>query len=134
MAGVTGVGTKLQRYVNAAWADVALLFSISGPSITRETIDTTTFDNTDSFRDFITGLRDGGTLSFEMLFTKAGYAAMKTDFLLNAAVAYTITLPDVDSTVITFNGLVTGFPLNVPLADTIKISVTIKVVGDITIA
>jgi predicted secreted protein len=129
MAGVTGVGTVLKRET----VPIANILSISGPNASRETVDITVLDAADGFRDFISGLRDGGTLSFEMLFTKAGYDAMNDDFLADEPVDYTIELPDDDDTIIGFSGLVTGFPVNIPLTDTIKISVTIKIIGDISI-
>jgi len=130
MAGFTGIGTTLSR----GGVAVANILSIGLPGITRETIDVTTMSAADGFKDFITGLKDGGTLTFEILFTKAGFSAMNTDFLSDSAVAYILTLPDVDTTAISFNGLITGFPLTVPLNDKVSVSVTIKIVGDIDIA
>jgi len=130
MAGKTGLGTLVKKGTVA----IGNILSITGPSLTRDTVDTTVMDdNANGFREFITGLRDGGTMGFDMLFTKAGYEAMKTDFMDDDAIAYTIELPDADSTIIGFNGLVTDLPLDIPINDTIKCSVSIKITGAITV-
>ncbi len=128
--GFTGIGTVLKRGTVA----IADVYNIGGPGVTRETVDVTTFDSTGGYREFISSLRDGGTLTFDLLFSKTGYNAMKGDFESDTPVAYTLELPDEDDTVIGFDGLVTDFPLNVPLDDKVTISVTIKVTGGITVS
>lgn len=130
MSGTTGLGTILKKGSTA----IAEILSISGPSMTRDTIDKTVLDNTgNGFREYITGLRDGGTLSFDMLFSKAGYTAIKTDFMNDEAESYSIELPDTPATIISFDGLVTDFPLDIPLNDVMKCSVSIKITGGIDI-
>lgn len=130
MSGQTGLGTILKKGASP----IGKIQSISGPSMTRETIDATVLDNTgNGFREFITGLRDGGTLSFDMQFTKAGYNSIKTDFMSDEVVAYSIELPDSPSTKINFNGLVTDFPLDIPLNDIMKCSVSVKITGGISV-
>jgi len=131
MAGKTGLGTILKKGAVA----IGNILNVTGPSMTRDTVDSTVLaDNAAGFREFITGLRDGGTVGFDMLFTKAGYEAIKTDFMDDDAVAYSIELPDTDSTIIGFSGLVTDLPLDIPINDTIKCSVSIKVTGAITVS
>jgi predicted secreted protein len=125
----TGIGTVLKRGA-VAIADVV---SINGPGMTRDTVDVTTLGSTGGYREFITGLRDGGTLTFDVLFSKAGYNALKTDFENDEAETYSIELPDDDSTIIGFDGLVTDFPVSIPLDDKVSVSVTIKITGNISV-
>lgn len=130
MSGFTGVGTVLKR----GTTPIADIISIGGPGMSRDTVDVTTLGSTGGYREFITGLRDGGTLTFELLFSKAGYNAMKTDFESDEPVTYTIELPDSDNTIIGFDGLVTDFPVTIPLDDKVSISVTVKITGNISVS
>ncbi|MFA5526896.1 MAG: phage tail tube protein [Acholeplasmataceae bacterium] len=125
----TGIGTVLKRG-SVAIADVV---SINGPGMARDTVDVTTLSSVGGYREFITGLRDGGTLTFEVLFSKTGYQALKTDFENDDAETYSVELPDDDSTIITFDGLVTDFPVTIPLDDKVSVSVTIKITGNISV-
>ncbi len=125
-----GVGTVLKR----DGISMAKITNIGGPSATRDTIDVTSFDSEGGYREFITGLRDGGTLTLDMIFTKTGYTAIKGDFENDAAVTYTLELPDTANTVITFDGLVTDFPVSIPFDDKVTFSVTVKVTGNIDVA
>jgi len=130
-AGATGIGLAL----TAATVKIADIYNIGGPSMSRNAIDNTTFDNTSKFRTYFTGLRDGGTVTFDVIFTKAGYTALLGHFNTDATIAYVLTMPAAaDAAVISFSGMVTDMPLTVPLDDKITVSVTIKVVGAVTIA
>ena len=129
MGAFTGIGTVLKR----ATVAIADIISINGPGMARDTVDVTTLGSLGGYREFITGLRDGGTLTFEVLFSKTGYQALKTDFENDDAEAYSIELPDDDSTIIGFNGLVTDFPVTIPLDDKVSVSVTIKITGNISV-
>lgn len=130
MSGFTGVGTVLK----SGTTPIADIISIGGPGMSRDTVDVTTLGSTGGYREFITGLRDGGTLTFELLFSKAGYNAMKTDFESDEPVTYTIELPDSDNTIIGFDGLVTDFPVTIPLDDKVTMSVTVKITGNISVS
>jgi predicted secreted protein len=83
-AAISGVGTHFQRATadtsDPTFASIAEVNSISGPSLSRDTIDVTSLDSTSGYREFIGGFRDGGEVSLEMNFTKDGFTDMKTDF------------------------------------------------------
>ena len=129
---ITGIGTQFQRKATGSWVSVANILSIGGPQPTRETIDTTTMDAVNGFKNFIAGLKDGGTASFEMLFTKASYNLMKDDFLTDSTVEYQILFPG-ELGFIGFRGFVVGLPLTIPLNDKVTASISIKVVGGLTL-
>ena len=133
MSEVTGVGAIVNRWDGAQWVALASIKSISGPTSTRETVDTTTLDTTGGYRTFIASLRDAGDLSLPMNFTAAAYTLMKNDFESDDLVQYQIVLPDTGNTTLEFEGLVTDLPLEIPVDDVISCDVTIKISGEVTL-
>ena len=136
---ISGLGTKFRRWSGAAWEDLAEISSISGPTMTREFIDVTSLDSTGGYREFISGFRDGGTVSLTMNFTRATYDMMKEDFEDVSSKFYEIVLPDKNedgeyiNTSFEFEGLVTELPLEIPTDDKVTANVTIKVNGKVTV-
>jgi len=130
---VAGLGTTLSKWVSSAWVLVADINSISGPSPTKETIETTTLDTTGGYKTFIGALKDPGTISLSMNFVRATYDIMKTDFEASAEVLYKIALPDAANTILEFSGIVTEIPLEIPIDDKITLDVTIKISGAVTL-
>lgn len=131
---VAGVGTKFRRWTSGAWSDIAEINSITGPSMSRDTIDVTSLDSTGGYREFITGFRNAGTVVLAMNFTRDTYELMKTDFESNVAQNYQIVLPDVENTGLDFEGLVTELPLTIPADDKVTADVTIQVTGKVEIS
>lgn len=127
----SGVGTKFQVWTNAAWSNIAEINSITGPSMSRTTIDVTSLDSTGGYREFITGFRNAGTVSLSMNFTRATLDVMKNAFESNTIGNYRIALPDVENTTIEFEGLVTEMPLTVPMDDKVTMTVTIQISGPV---
>lgn len=131
----SGVGTKLERSDDGGttWTEIGEVKTIKGPSMSRETLDSTSLATTGGYRTFITGFRDGGTLTFTVNFTNAGYSAMKADFESDTEVQYRVTLSDSGPTVISFNGLVTECPITIP-EGIVTFDTTIKISGEVTVA
>jgi predicted secreted protein len=130
---VSGVGTKFRRWDGANWDNIAEINSISGPTMSRDTIDVTSLDTTGGYREFITGFRNPGTITLAMNFTRATYDVMKADFESDTRQYYEIYLPDADNTSLEFEGLVTELPLNIPADDKITADVTIQVSGQVVV-
>ena len=132
---VSGVSTVFRRW-NAStgvWAAISEINTITGPSMTRDTIDVTTLGSTDGYREFIAGFRDGGTVVLSMNFTRTQYATMKDDFESDTLVNYEVVLPDTATTTLEFEGLVTELPLVISPDDKITLDVTIKISGTVTL-
>jgi predicted secreted protein len=124
---ISAFGTKL------SWngADVAELTSISGPNETMDTIDVTSHDSPDAYREFIAGIRDGGEISIEGNFIKTdttGQIALHNDFQAGTKRAWIIKFPG-GSTQISGNGFITAFSPSFPFEDKIGFTATIKVTG-----
>lgn len=132
-SAVSGIGTVFQRWGGAAFAKLAEVFTVTGPNMTRETIDVTSFDSTGGYREFIGALRDGGTFTFSMNFTRAAYELLKTDFESDTLQVYELVLPDAEVTSFEFEGLVTELPLNVSIDDKITCDVAIKISAEVTV-
>jgi predicted secreted protein len=130
---IAGVGTEFRRWSGSAWEKIAEVNNISGPTMTRETIDTTSLDTTGGYRTFITGFRDGGQITFAMNFTRDEYETLKADFESDDLQDYEIVLPDDDNTSFEFQGLVTEIPLTIPPGDKVTVDVTIKISGEVNI-
>lgn len=133
--GMSGQGVQFERWDSSlatpAFVALANVYNISGPGMTRETIEITTYDS-QGYREKIGGLRDGGTVTFTMNFTKAGYQLMKGDFDSDDPVEYRIAIPDTSSTKFTFDALVTELPLTIPEGDRITVEVSLEISGSVT--
>lgn len=129
---VTGKGTIFSRWNTgtSAWEPIANINSISGPTMSRETVDVTTLDSAGGYRQFIGSLRDGGEVSLSMNFDKDTYLQMKNDFEDDDLQKYQIVLPDSVNTTLEFEGIVTDCPMDIPLDDKITADITIKISGE----
>ena len=128
-SGFSGVGSTFKRNSVA----VAEINSISGFNKTRDIIDVTTLDSTGGYREKISGFRDGGEITLNMNFTRAGYDLFNLDFETNSAnQTYVIVLSDTAATEYSFGGWVTNITLDVPLDDKVTMTVTISIDGQIT--
>ena len=132
---VAGVGTLFRRWntTKTDWENIAEVNSITGPGMSRDTIDVTSLDSTGGYREFITGFRNAGTVALAMNFTRDTYDQMKADFESDVAKNYEIVLPDIENTTLEFEGLVTELPLNIPADDKITADVTIQISGQVVI-
>lgn len=132
---ISGLGTLFRRWDagGGKWEDLAEVSNISGPSMTRDFIDVTSFDSTGGYREFIAGFRDGGTVNFTMNFRRDSYDLMKDDFEDDEPKNYEILLPDDDETSFEFSGLVTELPLEIPTDDKVTATITIKINGKVVV-
>jgi len=132
---ISGKGTQFRRWNTSTgqWENIAQINSITGPGMSRDTIDTTALDTTGGYRTFITGFRNPGTLTLTMNFTRDTYEQMKSDFEDDTPKNYEIVLPDDDNTSLEFQGLVTELPLTIPPDDKVTADVTIQISGQVSL-
>lgn len=128
-----GVGTRFRRWSGSAWEDIAEVNSITGPGMSRATIDVTSLDSTGGYREFIGSFRDSGDVSLNLNFTRAMFDLMKADFENDVIQNYEIVLLDADQTSFEFTGFVTECPLSISTDDKIGNDVTIKISGQVTV-
>jgi len=135
MAHISGKGTQFRRFNTStgAWESIAQILSITGPGMTRDTIDTTALDTSGGYRTFIAGFRNPGTMRLNMSFDRDGYETMKNDFESDVIKDYEMVLPDDDNTTFEFQGLVTELPLTVPPDEKVTADVVIQISGQVTL-
>lgn len=134
---VSGIGAKFKRSDMASsptFTAIAEVTNIDGPNKSRDTIDVTTLDSDGGYREFISGLRDGGEVQLDISYTYSGYDLINDDFEDDNARDYQITLPDADKTVLQFSALVTALGLQVPMEDRITCNTTLKISGPVTLS
>lgn len=138
IAAVAGIGTAFKRNDSDSsstnFTEIGEVNSISWDGMSRETYDVTTLDSEGGYAEFITGLRDAGSLNIEMNFQVDTYIDMLADFEDDAARLFQIVLADTGSTTIQFEGYVTALPLSIPVKDKITCSMTVKLTGAPTVS
>lgn len=123
----------------STYTTIAQVRDISGPGTTADQIEVSHRD--DQWRRFKAGMRDGGELTFDIVFdpdlashdptlSTSIYAALAN----GTSQTFRITYPGVATatTTATFGGFVSGFELDTPMEDAQSASMTIKISGAIT--
>jgi len=113
------------------WVSVAEITGVDGPTKSRETLEVTTLDSTEGYREHIPGLREGGTVALAMNFFRDTYDTMNDDFEDDTVQNYLIAIPDDDNTMMEFAGMVTEIPFSAAVGAVITANVTIKVTGKV---
>jgi predicted secreted protein len=123
-------GTLFKVGVNT----VAKIKSISGPNFERDTLDITSMETTNGWREFeASDLKDPGEVTIEGLAKfddSTGQITLKTLFDSGAEQAMSIVYPTVTGGSWAFNGIVTALEWGAELEDTISFTCTIKVTGN----
>ena len=115
---------------------VAELTSISGPSISMDTIDVSSHQSPSRARQFVAGMIDGGEITVEGNLTGANSAAALLALMAAGTVsaAATIVFPAPTSLTWTFSCLVTSVSTDAPYEDKAAFSATLKITGLPTLA
>ena len=110
---------------------VGYLRNIEMPELAVEDVDITTHADTDLWKKYIAGWKDGGEISVEFLYTAAdaGATALLADLGGNAS-TFEVVFPD--SSVWEFDAYVKGFSHAAPLEDVMTGSATLKITGEPT--
>lgn len=140
----TGFGAQLQKGDgNSPENFIAIMGikSISGPSITRDTHDTTTMMSPSGWREFIGGLVDGGEVGFDANWLPrdetqnqelGGLMAEFDKSSCNSRGNWRILLPECDGEpegYLEFAGILSGQNIDIPMDDLMGFSGTLKVSG-----
>lgn len=119
-----GAGCVFKRITTA----IAEVKGVRGPSLQAGVADVTSFDSANDVREFISTLKDGGTISFTINYIpNAGGTAhqlLVSDMLAGTNQDWRLDFPN--SVYITFKGIVTGFEITAELEQAIQANVTIK--------
>ena len=128
MAGSSGLASTLK--IGATPVAVAEIKSISGPNVTVDTLDTSTFDSTNGYREFTTGLLDGGSVSFTGNCTSANHTALRA--VLGVEDTNTVITFPTDTTITaTFSAMLTSLTVDSTHDGIVEISGEFKIDGEI---
>lgn len=137
MAGMDGFGVQLKRGDGEAvevFTAIADITNLSGPGLSRETLDVTSHGSPDAWMEFLGGLKDPGEVSADINYQPALHDTLVDDFDDTAPRNYQIVFPDATSTTWSFGAIITGFEPESPYDDKAAASLTFKVTGKPTIA
>jgi hypothetical protein len=118
-----------------AFTAVAEVRSISGPSITVDTTDTTSMTS-GVWRRKVPTLIDAGEVTFDIAFMpmETGHADLYQDLKDRVLRNFKVVFPTTPAWEWSISGYVTGFEQEFPMDDVITTSVTITLVGEPTLA
>lgn len=133
MAAEIGYGVVMERGDGGSpesWTKIGEVTDPDFPTLSRDAVEATHTESTSRYREFISGLRDGGELSPTLhLDTGAtAYDDLITDYESDATVHYRVKSPD-GNEAWDFQGLITNIEHDVPLDDRMTVTVTFKVSG-----
>jgi predicted secreted protein len=135
---ITAFGTILSiDNGSGVYTDVAEIKEISGPSLSRNTIDVTNHASASAHKEFIAGLADAGeiTLGLSWLPNNTQHTQLKADFDAGTLRNFKITPPStLTSKIWTAAGIITKFDPQYPIDGAAGLQVTIKVSGKPTFA
>ena len=140
---INAFGTKLQlgdgSPTTETFTDIAEITSISPPSLSKDTIETTTHNSVDRYKEFISGLRDAGEVSLDINYDPADathnlLTGLLGEYEKDAPSNYKIIFPDSGTTTWSFAGILTSFEASAPIDDKLTASITIKISGKPTLA
>ena len=127
MAKSRSVGTKLSIDKQA----VGALSSITGVEVSADTTEVTALDNTDGYKEYLGGFKDGGEVPVEGFLDGAdkGQEAMYAALEDQEVHDFAIDFPAAIGKSWAFKGIVTKFSTSAAVGDSIKFSGAIKVSG-----
>lgn len=126
MAKIRSFGTS----VTVATIAIGGLTDINVTAGDVTNVDVTTHDSSGGYREFVPGLKDGGSLdlSGKYDYANAGQAALKTHF--GTLQAFVVTFSD--GTKVSFSALVGGFNTTAALDDSVEFTCNAKITGAVT--
>lgn len=137
MAGLDGFGVQLQRGDGEAvevFTAIADITNLSGPGLSRETLDVTSHGSPDGWMEFLGGLKDPGEVSADINYQPTLHDVLVADFDDTAPRNYKIVFPDAAATTWAFPAIITGFEPEAPYDDKLAAALTFKVSGKPTIS
>ena len=130
------VGTSSGTTLKKGDLVVAHLSSISGISMSAETIDVTALDTTGGYREYLASFKDGGEVPVSGFFDfeDEGQQALYAAFNDETTDTYSIVFPAAIGAQWTFQGVISSFETSAEVGNAVSFSATIKVSGKPTLS
>ena len=137
--GDSGFGTLLKAGDGASsesFTAIAEVKSITGPSLSMETIDATHMESPSNYREILPSFLNAGEVTLEVNFLPATTAqtVVTTDFAARTKRNFQLVFPDTGTTTWSFSGYYTGFTPSAAVDDMLSASITITVDGAVAIS
>lgn len=119
-----GIGVTVASNAIGCLTDV----NVSGGDVTF--VDTTTHDSSGGYKEFVGGLKDGGTLELtgKYSYADAGQTHLRAN--LGASKAFVVTFSD--GTKVSFTAIVGAYNTSNPLDDAVEFTASAKITGAVT--
>ena len=120
-----------------SFTTVAEITSLSGPALTQETIDVTSHDSSNGWREFIGGLKDAGEVSATLNYLPTNATQNDSAGLIYVLGQGTLknwqmVFADASSRVVAFAALVTAVSITSAIDAQATAEVTLKISGELT--
>ncbi|MBA0126281.1 hypothetical protein H0B56_12085 [Haloechinothrix sp. YIM 98757] len=137
MAGIDAFGTQFARSdmaeTDPVFETIANVTDISGPSREREQIEVTAHDSPDKYREFVKGLKDGGSVELTLNYDpdSSTQQLLDDDFEEDSLRDYRVVILPGTAEEYTweFSALITALGDEFPHDDKAERSVTVKITG-----
>jgi len=133
---ILGLGVSLDVKVADNWVHIGEVEDISGPNLSSDDVEVTNHDSQGGYREYIAGLKDGGSISISGNFVgdDAGQVQMIADQKSGIVREYRMLLPDdeteSDRTRWAYLAAVTNVGFTYPTSDAMKFSGEFKISGE----
>jgi predicted secreted protein len=143
MANYAAKGTLLKKGDGGSptenFTTIAQVTDISGPELKLNTIDATSMDSTNGWKQRIAGLLDGGGVKVEINYDPQGgthndSTGLLADMANRTLRNFKITFTDAGPTTWAFAAFVTAFTPKAPVAGKLAASVSLELSGQPTLA
>lgn len=115
--------------------EIAQVTNISGPSLSLDTTDVTTHDQSLAWEEHAATILRTGTLTLDIIYDPglADHVGVLATLVGKAAVEFELQFPDPAYTSYVFDAFVTGFTPTAPVDGALTASVTLKPTGEPTL-
>jgi hypothetical protein len=133
-----GYGTTFERGSGSplGYDEIARVSEITPPGVSRDAVDVTHLKSADRYKEFISGMRDGGEVTFTIIYNpeETTHALLEGDLADDELHPYRVKFPNDLAHAWDFNGFITGFKPAAPMADKVTAAVTVRISGKPTFA
>lgn len=135
-AAKSGIGASVSVGDGASpesFTAIAEIASFTGPNVSSEEVDVTTLDSVGGFKQVIAGLKEGGSIDLELLYTGTSQQdQLRDDVSAGTSRNYQVSFPTSPATTATFEGLPSQWSMTAEPNSPVSASVSIKIAGNIT--
>ncbi|MEV0843609.1 phage tail tube protein [Actinocatenispora sera] len=134
MSGINGYGTQLAKGDGASpevFTAIAGITEISGPGISRNSVEVTAHDSPDGYQEYVPGLKDPGEVELTVNYDPSKHDTFLADYDSDEVHSYKITWPGSGATW-AFSGFLNNFEPDAPVDDKLSAKIKFQVTGKVT--